>query len=150
MDKFETFKLSYDKSVAEIKHYLKLDGHKSGLAKLAEWFLTTDANPYSFLPHDWASSFNTAEGFSSLLKYIDHACYDDGDITFVKVLDEPRIVFAHRHDDWFEDLCFRDNEKEYMRRTFKKVEIEVLNIGPEEFGPIYDEYQRERIKMFFM
>lgn len=156
MNKFAKFQERYDEAIANIESYLADDGHRAGMAKLAEWLLTTDANPYSYLPHEWAESVYTAEGISGLLDFIDHALYDDGDITFVKVNAEPRIVFAHRFDADFNNECLTETEKDirtcdaYRKLKTMKIEVEVLDIKPEEFGPIYDAYQLASVKGYFM
>lgn len=84
-----------------------------------------------------------------------HAIYDDGDITFVAVNDEPRIVFAHRFDDDFRDSCLSETEKYIEKRNFelgrdRSYEIKVLDIKPNEFGSLYDAFQREDIKRCFL
>ena len=117
------------------------------LGELTRWMLETDANPYAYLPEGWASALETAEGFSSLLNHIHHAVYDDGDITFVTVNGEPRIVFAHQADSDFREAVLSQQEKDLEKRPiFGKLrpqEIEVLNdLKPSEFGKLYDATRR--------
>lgn len=142
MKKFETFKKNYDEAVETINTFL--EGPES-MTELTKWLMTTDANPYSYLNDAWAGMTQSAEGMASLLYCIHHAVVDDGDITFVKVNDEPRIVFAHKFDDNFRDVVLSRQEKE-----FKKIEIEVLDIQPNDFGKVYDEYQKTRVKVWFL
>ena len=152
MKKFETFKKNYDEAVQTINTFL--EGPES-MTELTKWLMTTDANPHSYLDHFWAGMSATAEGMADLLNYIHHAVVDDGDITFVKVNGEPRIVFAHRFDDYFRDVVLSKQEKEMEKRRKEyninfEYEIEVLDIKPNEFGRIYDEYQRGQVTKWFL
>jgi hypothetical protein len=124
------------------------------LGELTRWMLETDANPYAYLPEGWAGALETAEGFSSLLNHIHHAVYDDGDITFVTVNGEPRIVFAHQADSDFREAVLSQQEKDLEKRPiFGKLrpqEIEVLNdLKPSEFGKLYDAYQEKDLRRCF-
>ena len=51
---------------------------------VATWIMTTELNPYSYLPEHWAGCVDTASGLNSLLGFIHHAMCDDGDIVFLK------------------------------------------------------------------
>ena len=98
---------------------------------------------------------STATGCASLLHMIDHAVHDDGDITFVKVNGEPRITFAWRHEDNFRDLVLTSQEKEFEARRIDRIphfkyEVEILDIKPAEFGPLYDAYQAKRVKGYLL
>ena len=124
------------------------------LGELTRWMLETDANPYAYLPEGWAGALETAEGFSNLLNHIHHAVYDDGDITFVTVNGEPRIVFAHQADSDFREAVLSQQEKDLEKRPiFGKLrlqEIEVLNdLKPSEFGKLYDAYQEKDLRRSF-
>jgi hypothetical protein len=152
MNKFETFKKNYEEAIETINTFL--EGPES-MTELTKWLMTTDANPYSYLDHTWAGMTQSAEGMAGLLNYIHHAVVDDSDITFVKVDNEPRIVFAHPADDYFRDVVLSSQEKE-LEKSFEekygmgKKEIHVLNIKPNDFGKVYDEYQKEQVKKWFL
>lgn len=154
MQKFEQFQKAYDQAVATIHKFLEPGQYEPQMNGLVKWMLETDANPYSFLPYGWADALESAQGFASLLHHIHHAVYDDGDIDFVKVNGEPRIVFAWQHDDKFRDYVLTNQEKEIEKRPIfgqvRPYEIEVLDIKPNEFGPIYDAWQAEDIKRCFI
>lgn len=153
MNKFEVFQKSYDDAIAAINRHLSTpsDLYDYSMVPLVQWMMETDANPYAYLPHGWAGSTTNAEMFASLLHYIHHALYDDGDITFVTVNDEPRIVFAWKHEDNFRNYVLSDTEKDVEKRSGgAQYEIKVLDITPGEFGPLYDQYQRNWLKECFL
>lgn len=153
MRKLEVFQKSYDDAIVSISRHLNTpnDAYDYGMVPLVQWMMATDANPYAYLPHNWAGSTTNAEMFASLLHCIHHALYDDGDITFVTVNNEPRIVFVWRHEDNFRNYVLSDTEKDIEQsHSEEQYEIKVLDIKPEQFGPLYDEYQRNWLKECFL
>lgn len=150
MNKFDKFQENYDAAIKTIHSFL--EGPES-MKELVKWMMETDANPYSYLPESWAGSVDSAEGFAGLLYYIHHAVEDDGDICFVKVRGEPRIVFANPYDKVFRDKVLTKQEKVIEKRPvfgeIREIEIEVLDITPNEFGKIYNEYQVKDLKRCF-
>lgn len=140
MSKFATFLQNYNKAIASINSFLA----DNEMRDLTRWLLETDANPYSFLPEKWAGCVNSAEGMASLLHHIHHAVYDDGDICFVAVNDEPRIVFADCRDKNFRDRVLTDQEKDIEKRNaqrgWRPYDIVVLNIKPNNFGNVYNKW----------
>ncbi len=153
MTKLEVFQKNYDEAIATINHYLNTpnDKYDYGMVPLVQWMMETDANPYAYLPHGWAGSTTSAEMFAGLLHCIHHALYDDSDITFVSVNDEPRIVFVWKHEDNFRNYVLNNTEKDIEKRWGKeRYEIKTLDITPGEFGPLYDEYQRNWLKECFL
>ena len=149
-NKFAAFQKNYDEAVETIKRFLEPYQYEPQMNGLVKWMMETDANPYAYLPHAWAGSTGSAEGFASLLHYIHHAVYDDGDITFVTVNGEPRIVFVWRHEENFRNYVLSEQEKDLEKRWSSEYVIEVLDIKPDEFGPLYDAYHAEQIKHWFM
>lgn len=149
--KFESFQNRYNEAIENINQYLK--GPES-MKELTHWLMTTDANAFSYLPMEWAGVSYTAEGMSALLDCIHHAVVDDGDITFVKVNSEPRIVFANEQDDNFRETVLGQHgllsQKRYIARGLGPFHIQVLDIKPNEFGKVYDEYQSFWLKKSFM
>jgi len=140
MHRLEKFAAAYDEALKTIETF-RTDAQNGDLRKLTEWLLATDANPYAFLPEDWAGSMGTAEGFADLLNHIYHAVFDDGDLAVVRVNGEPRLVFACPHDDGFEERCLCSTEKSIRQRRDFKFTVEVLDIDVNDFGDIYNQYQ---------
>lgn len=133
MFEMKKFQDNFDQAIKTIEQYQTT---QSTMQSLVEWMLTTDANPYSYLPEAYAGSVDSAEMFAGLLNTIHHALYDDGDITFVAVNGEPRIVFVDRYD---------------VEKQFPKGKVvEVLDIEPGEFVTLYNEYQTKEIKRCFI
>ena len=124
------------------------DAYDYEMSVLIRWMLTTDANPYCYLPDGFKGSLYSAQEFEGLISVIHHALYDDGEITFIKVNGEPQITFVWQHEDNFEDLVLTSAEKASRDRGFK-VEVEVLDISPAEFPALYEDYHREDIKRCF-
>ena len=113
------------------------DAYDYEMSALIRWMLTTDANPYCYLPDGFRGSLYSAQEFEGLISVIHHALYDDGEITFI-----------WQHEDNFEDLVLTSAEKASRDRGFK-VEVEVLDISPAEFPALYEDYHREDIKRCF-
>lgn len=149
-DKFKAFQKSHDEAVETIKRFLEPYQYEPQMNGLVKWMMETDANPYSYLPHAWAGSTGSAESFVGLLHTIHHAVYDDGDITFVTVNGEPRIVFVWRHEENFRNYVLTEQEKDLEKRWSSEYVIEVLDIKPDEFGPLYDAHYANQIKYWFM
>jgi hypothetical protein len=152
MKKFQEFQKAHDDAIITINSFLQPSKYEPDMSPLVKWMMETDANPYSYLPEGWANSLSTATGFAGLLHHISHALYDDGEITFVKVNGEPRITFVWRHEDNFRNYVLSEQEKQFEERfgDGDRYDIEVLDIKPAEFGPLYDAYQRDWIKQCFI
>ena len=146
----EVFKDNYEESIRAIEWFRT---ESSTMKDLVNWMLTTDANPSAYLPEGWAIALESANSFAALLHTIHHAVYDDGDITFVTVDGEPRIVFVWQHEDNFRGYVLTSQEKELEKREVfgrtRPYEIEVLKIEPHEFGALYDAYQVDDLKRCF-
>lgn len=151
MKKFKQFEKKYNEAIKIINSFL--NGPES-MKGLANWLINTDHNPYSFLPENYAAGFCSAEGFASLLHMIHHAVEDDGDICFLTIGGTPAIRFVDRHSDNLEEKVLSrehlrikeqieqtaDRWEKYFGKEIEKTPyVEVLNIKPNEFGPIYDE-----------
>ena len=151
MSKFDQFQKNYDEAIETIKLFQQPGEYEPQMNGLVNWMLESDANPYSYLPENWAGHVSSAEGFASLLNMIHHAVYDDGDITFVTVNGGPRIVFVHQMEDNFRKyvLSRQEQDMENNPRYRAAYEIKVLDIEPNEFGPLYDAHMVEEIKGWF-
>lgn len=151
----DKFYKNFNAAIEEIESVLNTpgDAYDYEMVSLVKWMLCTDANPYSYLPNEWASAIYSAESFVSLISHIHHALYDDGDITFVSVNNEPRIVFADRCDKNFNERALNNTEKGIAGHCSNysiHYDIKVLDITPDQFGAIYDEYQKNWLKKCFI
>lgn len=139
----------YDKLHVETMNHVRNRLENSKCSKLLEWIITTDINPYCFLTHSRAHWLQTICGVSSLFHEIEHALYDDGDITFVTVDNEPRIVFAWQHEDGFREKCLSSSEislENDSNLKIDKYEVKILNdIDPNDFPDLYEQYEKERL-----
>ena len=154
-NKFNEWQANYDAAVARISKYLKPNPqHSVQMHPLVEWMISTDINPFGYLPLEWAGTVNNATTFVSLLDHIYHALYDDGDIAFVTVNNEPRIVFVNPYDDNFNAAAITANDRALAeRRTLingsDSISVTVLDITPAEFGPIREAYEIKQMKRGF-
>lgn len=147
MNRFAKFENNYQKALASINEYLQ----DKDIGELAKWLLETDANPYSFLPERWSNTLESAESFNNLLYCIHYNFIDDGDISFIKYKDSPRIVFLDSSDakDPQKVLSYSEYSR-CRRRNIEEYPIEVLDILPNDFGKIRDEYDFKFVKKCFI
>jgi hypothetical protein len=156
MKKFDDFQRVHDAAIETIKQCLNNTTDSPPMNELVRWMIETDANPYSYLPHNWAHSLETATDFESLLNQLHHALYDDGDVTFVTVDGCPRIVFANQYDEGFRTRVLTKQEKELESVPIRHggwymhYDVQVLAIKPNEFGKLYDRYHIAWIKQCFL
>lgn len=152
MKRFDEFKKKYDEAIRLIN---RMAEEPSSIKELVNWLINTEHNPYSFLPENYAAGFCSAEGFASLLYMIHYAVEDDGDICFLMINGTPSIRFIDRYSDNLEEKVLSKQElalkkkseqftarweKFFGKKVKKTPYVEVLNIKPNEFGPIYDEF----------
>lgn len=147
MNKLENFEKVHQEALAAIARFQQGPPEMVGLV---EWMLTTDANPYAYLPEGWAGAISCSTGFAGLLFAIRHAVLDDGDITFVTVNGEPRIVFADKWDDNFRNYVLSNQEGRMVIDMDSEFDIKVLDISPNEFGALHDAFQAKWVKKCFM
>lgn len=141
--KLQEFWYNFDTAITNIKSYLEPDKYAPHMHELALWLLETEHNPYAYLDHNYAMYMSDAIGFDMILSMLHHALYDDGDVTFVTVNNKPRIVFCDRWDDNFRLRCLTDSEKEIESHDYRYA-VQVLDIKPNEFGALYDAYEKEQ------
>lgn len=135
---------------AQVERFLDpADCRGKDMYRLVQWMLETDSNPYGYLQHTWAESIKTATGFASLLAHISHAIHDDGDICFVTVNSEPKIVFSHPSYPDFEQHAVCPDLQNNVYKHQGMAEIALLDIRPNEFGDVYDRYEASRMAMCF-
>lgn len=144
--RFEEFERGYQEALASIERYRTAGDEMS---VLVDWLLNTDCNPYGFLSEGWAGNLSSAQGFSGFLSCLHHALYDDGDVTFVRVRGEPRIVFVWSQEENFRDLVLSNQEKQMEVRMGKKIDVEVMDCSPADFGRLYDEYNIRSLQKCF-
>lgn len=143
MNRFATFEQNYRQAVSDIHMYRDFEP----MSDLVAWLLETNTNPYGFLPQTWAGSLNSAEMFSSLLRTMHHAIVDNGDMTFISVNGEPKIIFL---DKWNAlDVDSIVSAFALHSTLASTLTVKVLHIKPNEFGKIRDEYDMEQIKKWF-
>jgi len=138
--RFVMFETKYNNAIS----YIKKQQTDDVMSSITNWLLDTEINPYSFLPEFYANLVCTAEGFESLLHQIRHALFDDGDISFPVINNNPYILFVDRYEatlNSFADLSLYD-------------EIYVINDvvwlnSIEEFMVAADENHRKTIKKCF-
>ena len=141
--KLQDFWYNFDTAITNIKSYLEPDQYAPHMHELALWLLETEHNPYAYLDHNYAMYMSDAIGFDMILSMLHHALYDDGDVTFVTVNNKPRIIFWGRWDDNFRQYCLTDTEKEIESHGYRYA-VQVLDIKPNEFGALYDAYEKEQ------
>jgi hypothetical protein len=112
-DRLADLDLKHRKAFAVINKHLN-DPDKD-VRKLVRWLAETDANPYTILHENWAKAYDSAENFAALCRHIHHALVDDGDIEFVTVDGEPRIVFTRFDEPDFRNIALNDIEKEFEK-----------------------------------
>ena len=122
MHRLKLIEENYKKAVEHINRCLTDDKYPE-LQAITKLFMETDVNPYGFLPEHFAGGFDTAGGMSSLLGAIHHALYDDGDISFPIVNGEPRIVFLHPYEDYYEDFVLNETEKHFKKNYSNEYEV---------------------------
>ena len=142
----DKFNETFQESLKTIEHFRN---SKDSMQPLVERLLQTDKNPCSFLTEPWAGSMYSADSFVGLLNNIHHALYDDGDITFVSVNGEPRIVFYNQYEDNFRDVVLTRQEKDMDKRYGNDSEVVVLDVTPSEFCDLVDCYHTSWVKECF-
>ena len=143
--KFDKFRSDTESCIKSIEFMIK----EPRLTKLFAWLLTTDISPYSFLPYGWQGSLSTASETESLFSTIYGAVVDDGDISFVTVGGEPRIVFGDVRfmtEDNINDIVLSPSEK----FPVVKKEIKILNIEPNEFVDYGNEFATKQLQKHFV
>ncbi len=93
--KFAAFEEDFRKKMETLRAALN---DNDDVALLMRWIMTSDMNPFSYLPSAWAQLTHTGDGMHLLLCEIHHALLDDGDITFLVVNNAPCISFRDKHD----------------------------------------------------
>ena len=109
---------------------------------ITHFLLTTDVNPYEFLPQEYAGKFDTSEGFSELLDTIFNALIDDGEISFPIINSEPHIVFISQHETNYKEYLI---QKVSSAKFYKEFELLFCN-DVYDFINKFDTYRLNKLK----
>jgi hypothetical protein len=119
INRLEKFQKAHDEALENINSMLNTDkDYEQDFKLLIRWLMETEINPYSILPECWAGSVNDAVSFEGLCRHIHHAMVDDGEIEFITVNDEPRIVFVGAWEEKFEDRVLTEQEYDMKYRGY--------------------------------
>ena len=105
---------------------------------LFQCILNKEINPYRIFAKQYASNFSTLEGVVGMYQFVNHALYDDGDITFVKTNYGPLIVFYWKGESNFEEVFQNDFYQERIIRDITGYCDSVVDFIAE-----YDRYEEE-------
>ncbi len=142
----EKFQTAHDDAMREINDTVSQDNE---FAQVVRYLLETDANPYSYLPEQWASCMSTATGFVVLISNIHHSLYDDGDISFPVVNGEPKISFYWKNEDNYNHLVLNDTQKHSKEHFGHEYDVKQLSTILE-FIEAHKEYHRKDILRCFI
>ncbi len=132
----------------EIEYLTNILESGSELSKLAEYLLTTDRNPYSIINGGYSA--NRITSFNDILMPLNHALYDDGEVTFYTVNGEPRFGFFDQYEA-SEDRYLDDTELD-MKETYPvlKYVIEVLPQDVNNWIKLSEVFQINDLKRMFL
>ena len=91
------------------------DPEISGFKALSKWMMETTYNTYSFMPQGYESYRSNPFEADSIISLIHHALIDDGEISFVKMIHNNKVVrvfmtFIWQHEDNFNQHCIDENK----------------------------------------
>lgn len=132
-DRLDLFNSAHENAIFNIKKYLNKEPHEYDyeMSHIVNFMLNSDHNPYLYLQGGFEHLVQTSTGFSSLINEIKHALYDDGDIEFVTVFDQPRIIFADKNSLNFYNRILKISEEKQLRRQGKDIK-DVVRILPKD------------------
>lgn len=138
----------------ELEEFLNED---SELGKLTRCLLTTERNPYSIINEGYSQE--NLSSFLTLIHELNHALYDDGEITFYTVNNEPRISLEYdfSENDYlneFEKTLVKNNKELWKNdpdmKDFKLYECKKLSISIDDWIVLSEEYHKADIKDCFI
>lgn len=115
----DDWKTSFEEAIQSIENSLKVQPHDcsqtSEFRTFANWLMTTSHSSYDFLPNHWVSYKSNPYESDLLLSHIHHALLDDGEISFVTMKLEDKIlrvfiVFDCAYEDYFQKICYEENQ----------------------------------------
>jgi hypothetical protein len=147
------FTKNFNNAMDKINKYLTED---SELKIFANWFINQENNTNSFywIPENWISATDNAISFVRFLNYIHYCIVDDGDMCFVDVNGDIRMLFIHKQDVSPETVL-TSTEKNLLKYVENEpdfpieYEIKILDITLNDFPKVYEEYQVKRLKVSF-
>lgn len=145
MRQLVAFQKNYDHAVNGIHMHLQ-SGYPE-FVELVNLLLTTDANPYGFCPTGYTDAFYSAQSFDSLCCAIHHALYDDGDITFYVVGNEPRFGFFCRHE-LTDENCLNSTEKHFVKTRGNVYNYRSVTI--QEWILLFNEFHDSEVRRYFI
>ena len=116
----EQWNNSFDKAVASIEDFLTPHSNDyqelTELKTLCSWLITTQVSAYDFMPNGYKNFCSDPYSTNSLFKLIAHALLDDGDISFVTMKLDDKImrvfmIFCCRQEDYFTNYCLKENSQ---------------------------------------
>ena len=145
---FEKFQKAYQEAVETVERALADETQNPPMNGLVRWMMETEANPYGFLQWEWCGALASAEQFAKLVGHLNHALYDNGEVTFCTVNGQPRMVFANPNEENFRERALHPEERKREGQVILmpggrpprtvKYEVVALNITPAEFGPLVE------------
>jgi len=109
---------SFNKAVNSIESYLTPefdDKDSKEFSILAKWLIDNPHDPYDYMTNGYHNYRSNPFETNATLSTLHHALVDDGDISFVTMKIEGEVhrvfmIFACRHEDYFDTLCRKENE----------------------------------------
>lgn len=141
--RLEDYEASFNAAKEKYHEIMKAE---NDAAVLLKWMIEEDINPWEIF-HDpaFASLTSNLEGLIGLYQTLNHALYDDGDVTFIKTEGtSPKIMFLWRNEKNFLDIYNR-NVQQGVEHIF---EITGYLDNVQEFIKEYEERERVRKEMF--
>ena len=112
---------------------------------ITHFLLTTDVNPYEFLPQEFAVNFDTSQGFLVILDMVNNALIDDGEMSFPIINKEPHIVFIDKHERNYKDHLLQNVSS---AKFYKDFELLFCN-DVYDFINKFDTYHLNKLKQQF-
>ena len=139
---YENFKKQQEQYLIDIDFIEKSINEDSEFGRLSLYLFTTDRRSSSIINKGYDKY--DASDFSCILHDIHHALYDDGEITFYLVDDEPRL--SCEYDFELKD-CLSGDEK----RSGEQYNCEILNkIKIDDWIKLSEDYSVIEIKSNFL
>lgn len=123
--RLESFEKKHRYAMDYIRMFLESDNpEENPLRDLVNAILKTEN-------HNFYSYLLSSESFSWFITKLRN-CYSEGNVSFVSVNGEPRIVFANQYEIGFENKVLSDMEKDIQKRVpANKFDIRLLKGIPE-------------------
>lgn len=116
----QQWKNSFEKAISSIQDCLIPQNNDcedmQEFRQLCSWLMNTEVSTYQFMPHGYQNFRSDPYSTNNLLNLIHHALLDDGDISFVTMKLDDKIMrvfmmFCCRHEDYFTHYCLKENSQ---------------------------------------